>query len=174
MWDFGDFHQGAGAQVSHTYAAAGTYTAKVDRDGPGQQERHGDPHGRRDLAAGPRRERAAARAAARTALTSVSAPSLAAFRKRGVKVAATCGADGTAAAGLWAFKATARKLGLKYRGLGRATVACVAGKAVQVRLKPTTQVRRAIRVKRPRSLRITVALALQDGAPITRRVTIAR
>ena len=174
VWDFGDSHQGAGAQVSHTYAAAGTYTAKVTVTDPGNKSGTATltvvvtaPLGLAGSAPQPR-------AAARTALTSVSAPSLAAFRKRGVKVAATCGADGTAAAGLWASKATARKLGLKYRGLGRTTVACVAGKAVQVRLKPTRQVRRAIRVKRPRSLRITVALALQDGAPSTRRVTIAR
>ena len=115
-----------------------------------------------------------ARAAAPTVITSVSRPGLARFRARGVKVTATCGADGVAAAGLWASKATARKLGLRYRGLGRRTVRCTAGKAISLRLAPTRKVRRAIRARRPSSLRVTVALALQDGAPLTRTITIAR
>ena len=110
--------------------------------------------------------------AVKTALKSVSVPSLAGFRARGVKVAATCGADGTAAAALWASRATARKLGLASRGLGRSTVRCVAGKTVTVRLKPTRKVRKAIRAKKPGSLRITVAFALDDDAPVRRTVVL--
>ena len=102
-------------------------------------------------------------------------PSLAAFRTRGVKVAATCGADGTAAAALWASRATARKLGLAVpRPRPQRPCACAAGKTVTVRLKPTRKVRKAIRAKKPTSLRITIALALQDGAPLKRTITIAR
>ena len=175
-WDFGDNGKGGGPQVSHTYAAAGTYVATVKVT---------DPSGKSGTATvtvtvtAPVQGRGAVPQAkpgaqVKTALASVSKPSLAAFRKRGLKVSATCGTDGTGAAALWASKATARKLGLTSRGLGRTTVECAAGETVRIALKPSRKVRKAIRAKKPSSLRITVALALQDGAPLQRTVTIAR
>ena len=96
----------------------------------------------------------------------MSAPSLAAFRRRGVKVAATCGADGTAAAALWASKATARKLGLRTAGSGRTTVR-VRGRQDGHRAPEAHQEGpQGDQGEAPASLRITVALALQDGAPL--------
>ena len=177
VWDFGDTGQAGGQQVSHTYAAAGTYTATVTVTDAGGKSGTATVTitvtAPLAVAGGAPQARSEA-PAVKTALKSVSAPSLAAFRKSGVRLAATCGADGTAAAALWASKATARKLGLTSRGLGRTTVRCVAGRTITVRLKPTRKVRRAIRAKKPSSLRITIALALQDGAAVQRTITIAR
>jgi hypothetical protein len=173
VWSFGDGAQGAGTKVDHTYTAAGTYTATVTVKDPGGKT--GTATVAVTVAAPLALAGAAPQAqAAPTVLTAVSRPSLAVFRTRGVKLSATCGGDGTAAAALWASKATARRLGLRYRGLGRTTVRCAAGRAVTVRLRPTRKVRRAIRARRPSSLRVTVALGLQDAAPLTRTVTIAR
>ncbi len=173
VWSFGDGAQGAGTKVDHTYTAAGTYTATVTAKDPGGKT--GTATVAVTVAAPLALAGAAPQAqAAPTVLTAVSRPSLAVFRTRGVKLSATCGGDGTAAAALWASKATARRLGLRYRGLGRTTVRCAAGRAVTVRLRPTRKVRRAIRARRPSSLRVTVALGLQDAAPLTRTVTIAR
>ena len=174
VWSFGDTGQAAGAQVSHTYAAAGVYTATVTVTDAGGRTGTASvtvtvaaPLGVLGVAG-----QGADAPAVKTALRSVSVPSLAGFRKRGVRVAATCGADGTAAAALWASKATTRKLGLRSRGLGRSTVRCAAGRTVTVRLRPTRKVRKAIRAKRPASLAVTVAFAVGDGAPVRRTVTL--
>jgi hypothetical protein len=91
-----------------------------------------------------------------------------------LKIAATCPGTGKAAIGLWSSKATAKRLGLKGRGLGRATFACEAGRTLQLTLKPGKKVRKAIRAAKPKRLKLTVALALQGGEAVTRKVTIKR
>ena len=58
--------------------------------------------------------------------------------------------------------------------MGRARLRCEAGKTLQVRLKPAKAVRRALKATRPASLRITMALALRDGATLTRTLTLKR
>jgi hypothetical protein len=108
------------------------------------------------------------------ALRTLSRPSLAGFRKRGLKVAATCAATGKAAVGLWASKSTARKLGLTSRGLGRARFDCTAGRTLTLTLKPRKKVRKAIRAAKLKRLKLTVALALQGGDAVTRKVTLKR
>ena len=113
--------------------------------------------------------------AAKGALRTLSKPSLATFRKRGLKVAATCEGTGKAAVGLWASKTAANKLGLKGRGLGRAQFDCTAGETLELTLKPSKKVRKAIKAaKKLKRLKLTVALALEGGDALTRTVTIKR
>jgi hypothetical protein len=116
----------------------------------------------------------AAGAQPKAALRTVSVPSLATFRTQGLKVAATCAGSGKAAVGLWASKKLAKRLGLTSRGLGRATFACEAGRTLQLTLKPAKRVRKAIRAVKPKRLKLTVALALEGGQAVTRKVTIKR
>jgi cytochrome c len=181
VWDFGDGAQAGGAKVTHTYSAPGTYTAKVTVADAGGKS------GTATLTitvAAPVRVAGGStpppvpapapqpKPAVKTVLQALAAPSPAAFRTRGLRVAAACGADGSGTVGLRATKATAHKLRLSSRVLGRTTMACVAGKTVSVTVKPSKKVRRAIRAKKPKSLTITVALALQTGAPLQRTITL--
>jgi chitodextrinase len=174
-WAFGDGGTAGGQRPTHTYTAPGTYTATVTVTDAGGQTGTASVTitvtGALQIA-GAQQEQSAA--AAGGALRMLSQPSLGSFRKRGLKVAATCAADGDAAVGLWASRKAARSLGLRSRGLGRKRFACAAGKTVQVRLKPSRKVRRALRSERPASLRVTVALAMRDGAPLKRTLKLER
>jgi len=173
-WAFGDGGAAGAAKVSHTYAAPGTYQAVVTVTDVGGKSSSASVTVTVTAAVAPQGVAGGAPDAAAGGLRALSTPSLAGFRKRGVRVAATCAGNGDAAVGLWASKRTARRLGLSDRGMGRARLVCEAGKTVQVRLKPGRAVRRAIRSKRPRSLEVTVALALVGGDPVTRALTIRR
>ena len=176
-WTFGDGGSMAGQQASHTYTAAGSYTATVTATDTG------------------------GKSASATVTITVAAPAApraaggvlpAGGGRRQGRVAHAVGAvaarlhpprrpprrhvpgHGDAAAGLWASKGAARALGLASRGLARRTFACEAGETVDLRLRPTAKVRRAIAAKQPRSLRISVALAVEGGAAVTRTLTIRR
>ena len=76
--------------------------------------------------------------------------------------------------GLWASKSAAKKLKLKGRGLGRATFDCTAGETLQLTLKPSKKVRKAIKAAKLKRLKLTVALALEDGDALTRKLTLKR
>ena len=69
-------------------------------------------------------------------------------------------------------KATARKLGLRSRSLGRAAVRCAAGKTLTLRLKPSRAARKALRTAKPKALRVTVALVLADGDRVERTLRL--
>jgi cytochrome c len=174
VWAFGDGVQGAGPQVTHTYTEPGTYTATVTVKDPGGKTGTATVTITVSAPVAAAGDKPAGQKAAKGAVRAVSVPSLRRFARRGLKVAATCETSGEAAVGLWASKKAARKLGLKRRGLGRARFDCTAGQTRQLTLKPSKKVRRAIRTTRPRSLKITVALALRGGKPITRTVNLKR
>src|SRR6185503_4812388 len=112
VWDFGDGGAAGGTKVSHTFTTPGTYTVKVTATDPGGKSGTATVtitvNAKQSIAGGP--------SAGKGALRTVSVPSLTGFRKRGLKVAATCAGSGRAAVGLWASKQAARKLGLKSRG----------------------------------------------------------
>ena len=174
VWDFGDGGQAGGTHVSHTYATPGTYAAKVTVTDVGGKT--GTATVMVTVSGAVQAGRRARRRAglAKGALRAVSVPSLAAFRARGLKVAATCAASGRAAVGLWASRKAARRLALKSRGLGRSQFDCTAGKTLQLTIRPSRKVRKAIRIARPKSLKLTVALALEGGAPLTRTLNLKR
>jgi PKD repeat protein len=173
VWAFGDGGQAGGTQVTHTYTQPGTYQATVTVSDVGGKTGTATV----TVVVSAARQATGEKPAApqgRSAVRALSVPSLATFRTRGLKVAATCEATGKAAVGLWASKNAAKSLGLKSRGLGRAQFDCTAGKTLQLTLKPSKKVRKAIKAKRPKSLKVTVALAVQDGATVTRTLTLKR
>ncbi|MET0684066.1 MAG: PKD domain-containing protein [Solirubrobacteraceae bacterium] len=169
VWDFGDGGKAGGPKANHTYTAPGTYTAKVTVTDAGGKSASATT----TITVNPRTQGAGAappRGAA--ALAKVGRPSLATFVKRGIKVAATCGTGGGGRVALWATKGTKRKLGLRSRGMGRATLACAAGGRATVRVRPSRAVRRAIRAARPGSLKVTVVLGAGDGVAARRTVVL--
>ena len=168
-WEFGDGATAGGPNVTHTYTAPGSYTAKVTVT---------DAGGKTGSATVTITVAAALRAAGREAqspsaspapaaaagtVRALSVPSLRSFRKHGVTLAATCADSGEAAVGLWASRAAARRLGLASRGLGRAQLRCETGRTLQVRLRPAKAVRRALRA------RASGIAADHDRARIARR-----
>ena len=113
-------------------------------------------------------------AGARSGLTAVAPASIATFRKRGVKVTLSCAAGGKGSARLQVSRATAKRLGLARRSLASRAVTCAAGETVAVRVKPSRAVRRALRVKRPASLEVTLRLSLPGGDAVRRKLTLRR
>jgi hypothetical protein len=169
VWDFGDGGKAGGPKANHTYTAPGTYTAKVTVTDAGGKSASATT----TITVNPRTQGAgAAPPRGATALAKVGRPSLATFLSRGIKVAATCGTDGDGRVALWATKGTKRKLGLRSRGMGRATLACAAGGKATVRVRPSRAVRRAIRAARPGSLKVTVVLGAGDGVAAKRTVVL--
>ena len=170
-WDFGDGGKAGGAKAEHTYTAPGTYTARVTvTDGGGRTGTATTTitvNARTQGSGGAPPPKAAAPALAR-----VGSPSLAAFVARGIKVAATCGADGGGRVVLWATKGTKRALGLRSRAMGRAKLTCAAGGRTSLRVRPTRAVRRAIRAARPGSLKVTVVLGAGDGVAAKKTVVL--
>jgi PKD repeat protein len=170
VWDFGAGPAAAGTKVAHTFPTPGTYTVTVTATDPSGAKGTASVTitvtAKQSIAGGP--------SVAKGALRTVSKPSLATFRKRGLKVAATCEGTGKAAVGLWASKSAARKLGLKGRGLGRARFDCTAGETLQLTLKPSRKVRKAIKAANLKRLKLTVALALEGGDALTRKLTLKR
>jgi membrane-associated phospholipid phosphatase len=108
----------------------------------------------------------------RAAREAVGSPSPAAFRKHGLKVRATCGADGPRTATVRTTRKLAHRLGLRSRSLGRASVRCAAGKALTLRLKPNRAARKALARVRPATLKVTVALSLRDGGRVERTLRL--
>ena len=167
-WDFGDGGKAGGRKVSHTYAKAGTYTAKVTVD---------------DLKGG----RATAEVlitvtpkASQQVLAETEASSsvaLGAFTKRGLKAVVACAISTRGAATVSVSKGAARRLGLRSATLASARVKCAAGKRVTVRLKPSRTVARRLSAERPRALKATLAVTLKAkrGKLVPKRtVTITR
>ena len=73
---------------------------------------------------------------------------------------------------LWATKGTKRKLGLRTRGMGKATLTCAEGGEASLRVRPSKAVRRAIRAARPGSLKVTVVLGTGDGVAAQKTVVL--
>jgi PKD repeat protein len=171
VWDFGGGPAAAGPKATHTFATPGTYTVTVTAT---------DPSGAKGTASvtitvnAPQTIAGGQAVGNKAALRTLNNPSLRQFRKRGLKVAATCEASGKAAVGLWVSKKAARKLGLKSRGLGRARFDCTAGETLQLRLKPGKKVRKALKGAKIKRLKLKVALAVEGGEPLTRKVTLKR
>ncbi len=170
VWDFGDGGHAGGTSVTHTYTAAGTYTATVTATDPGGKS--GSATAQVVVTAPQGALRPAAPAVGKVTVGRVTGGTPAAFSSRGVKVAVKCESDGTAYVALWASKTSARKLGLKSRGLGRASVPCARGATKTVAVRPGAKVKRALSAKRPRSLRVTVAVAFAGGDVSRRTVTL--
>ena len=170
VWNFGDGGAAGGTKVAHTFTTPGTYTVTVTATDPGGKTGSATVTitvtATQSIAGGP--------SAGKSALRTLSTPSLSTFRKRGLKVAATCEGSGKAAVGLWASKQAARKLGLKSRGLGRAQFDCTAGQTLRLTLKPNKKVRKAIKGAKLKRLKLTVALALEGGDAVTRKLTLKR
>ena len=128
-WAFGDGGQAAGAEATHTYTAAGTYTATVTAM---------DPSGAAGTAtvqivvstvqaAAPPAADAAPAAPAQAAWFGVTKPApttLAGFGSRGVSVQVTCTEAMSGTATLTVSSATRKALKLRSATLARGTVRC--------------------------------------------------
>jgi hypothetical protein len=112
--------------------------------------------------------------AAKSTLQAVTPTSIAAFGKRGVKVTLTCATGGSGKLSVRVSKRVAKRLGVSRRSLASGKVTCVAGKAVQYRVKPTKSVRKALRAKRPAALKLTLRASLPSGDAVQRRITVRR
>ena len=195
-WSFSEGGGADGAAVTRTYAAAGTFTATVTAtDDEGQTAtdtvtitvQAPPPGGGGD---GPPGDGGPATPPAgggtptpppvvgggepAAQLGRVHAPSVRGLRTRGLRASLTCAAGGRVTAALVVSRAAARRLGLGRRTLGTRAVRCVAGRTVRLRVEPGREARRALRAERPRSLRVTLRLALPGGDRITRTVTVRR
>jgi PKD repeat protein/glucose/arabinose dehydrogenase/type 1 glutamine amidotransferase len=175
VWSFGDGGAAGGTKVTHTFAQAGTYTVTVTvKDATGntgsatltvvvaapQQAAGGSP--------------AVAPKGAATSAIGVTTPSIGAFGKRGVKVTVACPSGGKGTAKLRVSKRAARRLGVGRRALATRAVTCVEGETLAFRVKPSAKVARAIRASRPKSLSLTLRLALPGGDPVQRKLTLHR
>jgi len=101
----------------------------------------------------------------------VRAPrSVRALRRRGVRVAVTCAADGEARAVLKVARKRARRLGLRTRTLAARTVDCAAGQTVKMRLRPRKAARR--KLSGERAIRLVLRIHVEGAKRVTRRITI--
>jgi PKD repeat protein len=184
VWEFGDGQFGGGDTVSHTYTAAGTYTAKVTVTDPGGLSASFTiqivvtaPQGATQ-AAGKGADVAPA-APAQDAWFGVSKPaatSVAAFSKSGlaVKVTATEAMRGSAT--ITVSKKVAKALGLKKTTLAAGTVKFTSAGSKSVTLKPSAAIRRALK-KAKGSVKVTLSVSLRatgkSAKKSTRTITLA-
>jgi hypothetical protein len=166
-WNFGDGGQSGGPKVTHTFAAAGTYTVTVTvRDA-------GNKTGTATLTVvvtAPA-QRAAADAPTGDAIVSVRSATVATFARRGLKAVVACGSPGDARASVWVSRSAARALGLRSRRLGAAKVRCAAGASATVRVKPS-RVARARLAGRTRALRVRLRISAGGQSLAARSVTL--
>jgi PKD repeat protein len=161
VWDFGDGGKAGGKAATHTYAQAGTYTAKVTVT---------DAKGATGSATVQVVVEAAQRGV-RGAQAEVALPrSVRAFTRRGLRVTMTCAATGRGRAALTATRTAARRLGLARRTVAARQLRCHAGRERSVRLKPSRATAR--RLAAARSLRLTLRLSVKGTRAVSRRVTI--
>ena len=161
-WDYGDGAQGAGRSVTHRYLTPGTYTAKVTvRDVQGATGTATVV-----VTVGP-----AAQGGVRGAQAELAVPaSVRAFRARGLKVTMTCEASGTGRASLKVTAKAAKRLKLRSRTVAARRLTCTAGRQVSLRLKPSRSTAR--RLKRTRTLRLTLSVSVRGAGAVQRKVTI--
>ncbi|HEX6025569.1 MAG TPA: PKD domain-containing protein, partial [Solirubrobacter sp.] len=191
-WAFGDGGQAAGREATHTYTAAGTYTATVtamDPSGatgsatvqvvvsaPPTQQQQQAPVLNTNAAAGGDAQPAPAQEAwfgvSKPASTTVSS-----FAKRGLAVRVTCTEAMSGTAKVTVSNSTRKALGLKSRTLATGKVKCDGAGSERVRLKVSKTVRRALAdVNRTVRAKLTVRLrsAGEPATQSTRSITLKR
>jgi PKD repeat protein len=172
-WDFGDGVKAGGPRATHTYATAGTYSAVVTVRDPGGRTAGATVTVTVTAALpAPKLADPGTTKAPATGLRAVTQPSPAGFGLAGVKVAVACETTGTGYVDLRASKVTAKRLGLTSRVLARRAVKCATGKTVTVTVKPAAKVRRALKARKPASVRFTVAAAFTGAKYVERTVTL--
>jgi cytochrome c len=174
VWSFGDGGQAGGRNATHTYTAPGTYTATVtvtDPDGAtGTDSVQVTVTGTQAFAAPAPATIAPAPDAARIAASAARPASMAAFRKRGVRVTVRCASTASGRASLRVSNATAKRLRLARRTIASRALRCAAGREVALRLKPSRSTGR--RLAGVRRLRTTLRLALAGTRGVEQRLTI--
>jgi hypothetical protein len=164
VWSFGDGGAAGGPKVTHTFAAAGTYTVTVTvRDAGGKTGT-----ATLTVVVAAAAQRVAADAPRTGAIVSIRGASVPAFARRGLSAVVSCGGADAARASLWVSRAAAKRLGLAGRRLGAASVACDTGK---VRVKPSRAVRKRL-AGRTRALRVQLRLTADGTALAKRSVTL--
>ena len=171
-WDFNNdgTTDAAGSNVSYTYTAAGTYTARVTVTD--SNDRSSSATVNITVTGAPPAAAPRTVAAAGSAPQAARPPSPAQFARAGLRVRVTCVVAGKGFVDLRATKTSAKKLGLKSRVLARQAVTCAKGASLTVALKPSAKVRKALAAKKPGSLRVTVAAAFKDAKYTGRTVTL--
>ncbi len=183
-WAFGDGGQAAGETATHTYTAAGTYTATVtatDRNGAAGtatvQIVVSAVQASPPPAAGADAAPAAPSQAAWFGVSNPGRTTLGGFGNRGLSVQVTCTEAMSGTATLTVASATRRALKLRSATLARGTVRCTGAGSLRVTLKPSKTVRRALNASR-RTVKATLRVRLRTpGQPATqssRTVTLAR
>ena len=162
VWDFGDGGKAGGKSATHTYAQAGTYTAKVTVT---------DSKGASGSATVQVVVQPAGQAQVRGAQAELAMPgSVRAFTRRGLRVKVTCERTGAGRARLVVTRATARRLALRSRTVATRRLRCRAGRDVSVSLKPSR--RTARRLAGAQTLRLTLRVAVRGTRAVSRQVTI--
>jgi PKD repeat protein/glucose/arabinose dehydrogenase/type 1 glutamine amidotransferase len=167
-WSFGDGTTGEGATASHSYAAPGTYTATVAVRDPDGATDTASVTIRVNPASGPSGDPPAV-----TRLTGVGRPRIGGFARKGLRFTLRCGeVDGEAIARVRVTGKAARTLGR--RTLATRTIGCSPDAALTSRVKPSKAVRKAILNAGMRNLKVTLQVALPDGAVLKKTVALKR
>jgi PKD repeat protein len=161
-WDYGDGAKGAGRSVTHRYLTAGTYTATVTvRDAGGLTGT-----ATVQVVVGP-----ATQGGVRGAQAELRVPaSVRAFRARGLKVTLACESTGRGRATLKVKSKAAKRLKLRTRTVAARRLSCTTGREVSLRLKPSRATAR--RLKKTRTLRLTLSVSVKGAGAVQRKVTI--
>jgi PKD repeat protein len=167
-WSFGDGASAAGATATHTFAQAGSYAVTVTvKDAKGNT-------GSAALTVVVDAAPGASGKPPRAAIRAAAPASIKAFARRGVKVAVACTSAGRGKLSARVGKRVAKRLGLRGRVLASATVRCVGGKTVSVRVKPSRKVRKALTRSRAKSLKLKLVLAVPGQDAVRRTITVRR
>ena len=170
-WSFGDGGQAGGSQVTHTFAAAGSYTVTVTvRDAGGATgsatltvvvtaplRRAGGPP--------------AAAAPKAAAIVSIGSATAASFARRGLKAAVRCGSAGTVRASVWVSRTAAQRMSLRSRRLASRSLECSPDRTVTVRVRASRAARERLAARRA-SLRVSLRLTRDGAAAVERTVRL--
>jgi hypothetical protein len=193
VWEFGDGVMAGGPRTTHVYTQPGTHRATVTvRDADGATGTASV-----DVVVSAPAQAAPGRTTARTAPQPLAAPqpsaapeatgdvagdeasafasirrprSVRALRRRGVRIAVACSADGNGRAVLAVARKEARRIGLRKRKLAARTVACVAGERAQVRLRPRKAARR--KLARVRAVTLVLRVRVEGAGRVERKLRI--